>query len=326
MNPKIDLVYWGKSGTPDFDVIHGAAYLGDSNAPFIYNSSLNNTAFANIWNIPFVNDGSFKNYPSLIPCSGRKIVFAVYELSNPIKQWRAFWDQSPAAVVKNIRTAYPNAIILSTAKERKPIYNQFSRQFYENCDVITLPYGNSVISDVQSRHHSTVHSLPFPYLIHHIRSLLNSVSKKPNTIFLANNRARNYKQALEFGKHLQKKYGLTLVLPPPNMKWEDWLREIAQAEFCLNMDNTPNWGQVAIECAMLDCLHLGGKTDAAEALFPETATNDEAKLELFVERFLENAPMPDFQQRVWNRHSFEAFRIRLSEILKSEGYSPNLVN
>ena len=48
MNPKIDLVYWGKSGTPDFDVIHGEAYLGDSNAPFIYNSSLNNTAFANI--------------------------------------------------------------------------------------------------------------------------------------------------------------------------------------------------------------------------------------------------------------------------------------
>lgn len=110
------------------------------------------------------------------------------------------------------------------------------------------------------------------------------------------------------------------------MAWDDWLREIALAQFCLNMDNTPNIGQVAIECAMLDCLHLGGKTDAAEALFPETATNDEAKLEFFVERFLENAPMPDFQQRVWNRHSFEAFRIRLSEILKSEGYSPNLVN
>tara|TARA_Y100000746_G_scaffold231722_1_gene246345 strand:- start:132 stop:1097 length:966 start_codon:yes stop_codon:yes gene_type:complete len=321
----VDLVIYGDNYVSPFSVKNGEARAAGDES-FILPGCSSNLLFPNIWNIPFVVEGAYQRALELTPCNETKIVFAAYEFSNLFKQWRACWDQSPAAVAKNIRTAYPNAIILSTAKERKPIYNQFSRQFYENCDVITLPYGNSVISDVQSQHHSTVHSLPFPYLIHHIRSLLNSVSKKPNTIFLANNQARNYKQALEFGKHLQKKYGLALVLPSPNMRWEDWLREIAQAEFCLNMDNTPNWGQVAIECAMLDCLHLGGKTDAAEALFPETATNDEAKLEFFVERFLENTPMPDFQQRVLNRHSFEAFRSRLSEILKSEGYSPNLVN
>ena len=44
------------------------------------------------------------------------------------------------------------------------------------------------------------------------------------------------------------------------MSLDDWLREIALAQFCLNMDNTPNIGQVAIECAVR-LLTLGGKTD-----------------------------------------------------------------
>ena len=321
----MDLVIYGDDCVSPFMVKNGKA-RNAKNQDFILPGCLSNRLFPNIWNIPFVGEGAYQRALELSTRNSTKIVLAAYEFSKPIRQWRAFWDQSPIAIAKRLRAAYPNATIISTAKERKPIYNRPSRQFYENCDVVTLPYGNSVISEMRSNFNLTPHSLPYPYPIEQIRTFNNSLPKKSGTIFLANNQSRNFGQALSFGKRLEKKYGLTLVLPRPNMAWDDWLREIARAQFCLNMDNTPNIGQVAIECAMLDCLHLGGKTDAAEALFPETATNDEAKLEFFVERFLENAPMPDFQQRVWNRHSFEAFRIRLSEILKSEGYSPNLVN
>ncbi|HEX4024606.1 MAG TPA: hypothetical protein VHX52_07880 [Steroidobacteraceae bacterium] len=284
--------------------------------------SIENRLFSNIWNIPFLYDGSFFfNYSEGLPQRPDvDVVLAAYEVEHNrhfLKNQIHRLTKSPSQFMGDLRRAFPNAAIIAYAKEMHPQLSplhRLTRTWFASCDAVALPYIESVRSWFASMIDRPVHFLPYPYAIDALQAAVPP-AEKANVLMHVTRRHAGRAADTAFARSQAERHGLELI-EGVGLEWFKWLSTIRGARICLNLDPTPRVGQVPIECAILGTQHLGGQADAAVALFPDTATIDRGRLEALLDQMIEQPaydPRPA-EQRVRERHSFEAARRALGAI------------
>ena len=193
-----------------------------------------------------------------------------------------------------IRKAYPNAVIVSFIKE--DYWTNYTPQqrieFFKSCDYITFPWkidkdpkGILGISTLSNLCNKKVHYMPQP---HNIEYLHNKYYKQEKNHQILSYKAPetspgentggfvdyiSNKYNIEYIKHVVKYKG------PEHNQWEEFLKGITSSAYCFNLDTVRTGGSMAVQCAALGILNIGGIQDSHEILYPESSTNDWDSLE-----------------------------------------------
>jgi hypothetical protein len=225
----------------------------------------------------------------------------------------------PERTIGVIRKKYKNAILVGYLLQHMPILNESSRNidFLKSCDRIACPYGIDKIRYLESKTGKKVFSMPYPYDMDLRKRYIKD--KKSNTIICGCSRFnkygdRGYSTSLDFARKLRQKHKMNLI-ESPDYNYDKWLDILSFSDVCVDMEKQQRIGQVAIDCAIVGTLHLGGVCDAATYLWEETATNDTAKLEEFMLRYNPSYLETVFD-RVKERHSYESAIKNLGSIIK----------
>lgn len=339
---KIALITYDKGIMENsFYVQQGKAYSLHTDKPYELPGSIGNYLARNIWNIPFAFEGYYINASEGLPKLNFDVIFATAEIDYTrnyqkqgkkcLKAYLKTWRMSEQNFLSSLRKIYTHAAIIAYAKEIHPAL-YFSKKlirFYQGCDIVASPYIESVRNDLSKLLNKAVYPFYYPYNIPNIRKNFLTPALQKNTVFVGASKAtdiiqgrkqeRGYKHSLAFAEKLAKKYNLTIVDQSKKYTWAEWLAEINAAKLCVDLDPSPRIGQLPIECAILNKLHLGSYLDAAKALYPDTACNDESRLEQIVDDYFsgENSIIEQAFNKVEERHSFESARKGLHNILSS---------
>lgn len=304
-----------------FYVKDGCAYRLDTDEPYYVHNGISNKYFIACYGIPFaVKNGYYINwYSNGLPDIDFDVIFVVLE------------KDIPECNVSALRKKYPNAILIATTKERNPnVYCPPSRiQLFNECDKVVIPYFN-ISDELKSRVNKEIHSYAVPYDI----DLINNLYYKQNRIealFIGSNRwapNRGLHQTMQLASMLQQETNLPVITETTDYKnlkpgmIEKWLELKSNYTLCLNVDGPEqSVGQVAIQCAILGVIHIGGVTESAQFLFPSTSGMDLNKLKNTTLELLHNYDlrikiMQDAYNEVINKYSFNAFNNNLQNILK----------
>jgi len=99
-------------------------------------------------------------------------------------------------------------------------------------------------------------------------------------------------QTKEYTEYISNKYNIPYIRTHTNdhtNQWLDFLKIWTTCTFHFNLDPMASFpGQQAMQCAALGVIHLGGENDAHKLLWPDTATNDTAKLEEMFQLYVTN--------------------------------------
>lgn len=289
-----------------FQSVNGAAYRNGK--PYRTPGSLSNEAFRNIWNIPLATNGWFINYES---GEFPKVDFNVLLVVSEIK--------SRPSVIRHLRQLYPNAQIVGYVKESHPFLThrpwEAVSSFLKECDKIALPYRKKIIDYCSEQLDQEIWPVHFPYNVDLIRKMFKR-EETNKCIFIGCNSwdaSRGYAECLEFTKKISKRINVEYLENTGSYTWDKWLEEIARCQFCINMDKQPRLGQVPIECAIIGTPHIGGMADAANTLWPDTATNDPkilAEIIISGEFKIEQA-----KRLVVERHSFKTVKKQIEDLM-----------
>jgi len=241
--------------------------------------------------------------------------------------------------VKDIRSKYPNAVILATLKEYNPsgghptkTWNDRLINLYNEVDIATSPYFKlDRFSEFQSLINKDLIYLPDPIDIDFLSQNVFQ-EERPNTVlcYLApTHMDRGQSETIQFCNYLQQRYGVELVIPKyswpydhnKRLPFNTFIEYIANASFCINLDKWYQIGQTGLHCAALGTIHIGGVADSNLKLFEETATNDLEKLGSIFENLYTNHQerihyIQTVYNRAYNNYSLDSVKKQLIKILE----------
>jgi len=261
----------------------GKSYKFNTDEPYSHHHSIGNECHLGIWGWPFLFDGYFLNWTEFneLPSLDLDVIMVAIEKKHEYN-------------VDMIRKKYPNAIVVSFIKE--DYWSNFSIpqrvEFFKSCDYITFPWkvdheengmlGIKTLSDLCGR---DVHYVPQP---HNIDFLYEKYFKEDKLIQILNYKTPEVSPGEDtesFVNYISEKYNIPVVehvvkyKGPEHNQWEEFLSGITDSLYCFNLDTVKTGGSMAVQCAALGMLNIGGVQDSNEILFPNTATNDWDKLE-----------------------------------------------
>ena len=249
-----------------------------------------------IWGWPFVFDeGYFINWTEWdeLPKLDLDIVMVALE------------KQPGKYNVDMLRNAYPNAAIVSFIKE--DYWTQYSPlqriDFFNQCDYITFPWNieydnnpNGIlgISTLSKLVNKKVYYMPQPHNIEYLYDNYYNNNKKLQILNYKTPEISEGERTDSFVEYISKKYDVEVIKHivkyrgPKHKQWEEFLSGITTSGFCFNLDTVRSGGSMAVQCAALGILNVGGVQDSHETLFPDTATNDWNKLEKAFDLYYNN--------------------------------------
>ena len=250
--------------------------------------------FRNIFNIVVPFDGVFINWEYGLPDIKLDVLFVVIESFAADK------------TVRKLREKYPHTLMVAYTKEKNPIYHLPKERLnlFTSCDKIACPYREETRTFIEKKTGKKVYSMPYPYDIEMIRNKYYKETKS-NTIMCGCNPTNNrgYNESLNFSLQIKSKYDMDLI-ESPDYSWDKWLDILGSTKICVNMEKKLEIGQVAIECAILGVLHLGGISDAAKELWTSTSCNNIESLESILNNDY-SFVVKEAYAKVKERHSLE---------------------
>jgi len=255
------IVAGGDQSIKSFKSLNGMAYIDDE----LYNPW---NGIRNIYNVPLPFDGWFVRWGNQgdLPKIQFDVIFLVIE------------DYS--FHVDTIRECYPKAVIVGYTKEKSPSYHfpNSRKEFLSDCDVVATPYGDNIKEFLRESLQREIHSFPYPYDIEAIKKEFYIPSERRNKRIIVgegnDSPHRGHKESLQLSQKIACNYGYEVFCIGHPLPWKEWLKEMADSVFCINLDPMPEIGQVSIECAALGVMHIGSDLDAASRLWRETTGND----------------------------------------------------
>jgi hypothetical protein len=259
----------------------------DNLEPYGHHHSIKNECHLGIWGWPFVfGDGYFINWTEweTLPNLDLDIIMVALE-KHPGKY-----------NVKMLRDAYPNATIVSFIKEDYwTRYNLHQRlEFFNQCDYITFPWNIKYDNDpngilgfatLEKLVNKKVHYIPQPHNIEYLYDNYYNENKNLQILNYKTPEISEGEKTGDFVNYISKKYNIETTQHivkykgPEHKQWEEFLEGITTSGYCFNLDTVRSGGSMAVQCAALGILNIGGVQDSHEILFPNTATNDWNKLE-----------------------------------------------
>ena len=264
--------------------------------PYGHHHSIKNECHLGIWGWPFVfKNGYFINWDEWdeLPKLDLDVIMVALE------------KQPGKYNVNMLRNAYPNATIVSFIKE--DYWTNYTLQqrldFFNQCDYITFPWNiehdndpNGIlgISTLEKLVNKKVHYIPQP---HNIEYLYNNYYNEDKNLQILNYKTPEVSEGErtdDFVTYISKKYNIEVIKHvvkykgPEHKQWEEFLNGITTSGFCFNLDTVRSGGSMAVQCAALGILNIGGVQDSHEILFPNTATNDWQLLEKSFDNYYNN--------------------------------------
>ena len=318
------------------------SYRFNTDEPYSHHHSIGNECHLGIWGWPFLFDGYFLNWTEFeeLPTLDLDVIMVAIE-KNPDKY-----------NVDILRKKYPNATIVSFIKEDYWINSSLEQRvnFFKSCDIITFPWnvqrdnnGISVLRDANGNVITysvtslgidnltelcgkQVHYVPQP---HDVDFLYDRYFQQEKQIKILNYKAPEKSPGEDtesFVDYISKKYEIPTFQHvvkysgPECKQWEQFLEGITSSLYCFNLDPVKTGGSMAVQCASLGILNIGGLQDSHEILFSETATNEWERLE---EVFQKIHSEPKFRDDVisyaFNKarshYSHESVRKRFLEVV-----------
>lgn len=225
-----------------------------------------------------------------------------------------------------VRKTYPNAKIVGYHKDRSPEYfmDDARRLLWDNCDAIAVASREEVVRQVSSMFPSKiVFHFPYPYDIDKLRSMYMAKTKRGALLGCTKSRNDGYTTCKDFLYEIERKYNHQALDYNESMHWDGWMRAMGYSKICLNMDTIPDIGQTAIEAAITNTWHIGGISDAAKILWPDTATNDINILDQIINDDLSNNTSSDYINYAYNKckeeYSFKTARSNMRKITEFFG-------
>ena len=268
----------------------------DNLEPYGHHHSIKNECHLGIWGWPFVfGDGYFINWTEweTLPDLDLDVIMVALE-KNPHKY-----------NVQMLRKAYPNAVIVSFIKE--DYWTKYTPQqridFFNQCDHITFPWniehdsnpqgilGISTLSNICNK---KVYYIPQPHNIEYLHNNYYNENKNLQILNYKTPEISEGERTSDFVDYIQKKYNIEVTKHIVKYKgeghkqWEEFLSGITTSGYCFNLDTVKSGGSMAVQCAALGILNIGGVQDSHEILFPDTATNDWGKLEKIFDLYYNN--------------------------------------
>jgi len=256
----------------------------DELIPYSHHHSIGNECHLGIWGWPFVFDGYFINWTEWeeLPSLDLDVVMVAIE-KDPQKY-----------NVDMLRKKYPNATVVSFIKEDYWTNLQVGERidFFKSCDVVTFPWliqkdddGILGVENLTKLCGKDVYYMPQP---HDIDFLYDRYFQSKKNIQILNYKTPETspgEHTEDFVNHISKKYNIHVMQHivkykgPEHNQWEEFLSGITSSLYCFNLDTVRTGGSMAVQCAALGILNVGGVQDSHEILYPETATNDWEQLE-----------------------------------------------
>ena len=261
----------------------GKSYRFETDEPYSHHHSIGNECHLGIWGWPFLFNGYFLNWTEFDELPGLDLDIVMVAI-----------EKNPNYNVDILRKRYPNATIVSFIKE-----DYWSRlsidqrvEFFKSCDHITFPWnieyeqggmlGVKTLSELCGRE---VHYVQQP---HDVDYLYDNYFKEDKLIQILDYKTPEKSPGEDtesFVNHISKKYGIPTTQHivkyrgPEHSQWEEFLSGITDSLYCFNLDTVKSGGSMAVQCAALGIINVGGVQDSNEILFPSLATNDLNQLE-----------------------------------------------
>jgi len=254
-----------------YEIRNGKSYRLNSDIPYQFSHSINNECHIGFWSYPkLFGDGYFiKVTEAELPDLDLDVIILTLETAE--------WKNS----LERIRNKYKNALIIGTIKEPSLV----KIEFLNSCDKIALQY-----SKINLKFTKDWFWLPQPVDVNY---LVNNFFTDKVMIQLFRYQHHNVsRQGLtsKFCDYISKKYNLpvvTAVTTGDNInQWRDFILSWKHSLFHVNLDPEFQFGQQATQLATLNRINIGGMNDSHFHLYPETATNDFDKLELVINKCL----------------------------------------
>lgn len=304
----------------------GKSYKFGTDDPYIHYHSISNECPLGLWGYPFLFEGYFINlteFSNELPTLDLDLILVAIE-KKPLE-----------FNVQMLRNKYPNATIVSFVKESHWIYSTVQQrlEFFKSCDYNTFPWkinydiegginGIKTLSGLLGRE---VYYLPYPHNVQYLHDKYYKQDRDKK--ILAYKSGDNRGQSTDFVDNIAKKYGLEVFQHIVKYKgdghqqWEEFLDGITSAMYCFNLSDRVYGGTMAVQCAALGILNIGGREDSHKALWERTYTNDLLILEHeFVDTFLDQRHYIDTIQKAYSNsigiYSHNAVKERLLSIIK----------
>jgi len=300
------------------------SYRFNTDEPYSHHHSIGNECHLGIWGWPFLFNGYFLNWTEFeeLPTLDLDVIMVAIERNLNYN-------------VNMLRKKYPNATIVSFIKEDywTPLSINQRVDFFKSCDLITFPWniehepggmlGTKTLSDLCGRE---VHYVQQP---HDIDYLYDNYFKEEKFIQILDYKTpapSPGEDTESFVKYINKKYDIPTIRHIVKYKglghnqWEEFLSGITDSLYCFNLDTVKSGGSMAVQCAALGIINVGGVQDSNEILFPSLATNNLEELEeVFKSIHDDSSKREEVIQKAFNKarshYSHDAVRERFLGVI-----------
>lgn len=277
--------------------------------PYQREHSVSNECQIGFWSYPVLFEGKMLNLNEFesLPDEEFDLIFLNLESSNP----RFDFEQIKNKYNCKIYGIFKESCAVNQATQ----YNCFSKcekiitGVYHQVNLFKRMYGNKVFY------------LPQPVNIDFLRKNFY-IHNKENLLFNYLNGNHRSIYNITFAPHLSKTYNIELKANDPinKLNLEPFLRYFNVCKYLINLDTEPlSIGQQSCLCATLGVISLGGNSDAAYNLYPETYGIDFGKIEDFFKYLLYEKNRVEYEELVLDRlksiYSYEIIKSKIFNLL-----------
>ena len=249
------------------------SYICNDNNVYLFNGSpyyrphhISNKCLMGFWNFPMLYNGYFINLnEGYYPDEQIDLIFAAIE--------------SDIRFLYKLKKMYPGAIIVGTIKEQHVDIN-LRNELIKNTDAFVSQYLTyDFFNEFGYNTPKYTYKIPQPINIKFLKE--NFYKQKKNYMFDYSNYwipgrggyNQNFLNNLNYPSVINR-----------SDNWHSFIDTWADAKYMINIDSTNNFGQQAIQCAVLETIMLGGLNDSHKILYPKLATCD---LSILLKEFYE---------------------------------------
>lgn len=238
-------------------------YLFDG-TPYYRSHHISNKCLMGFWNFPMLFNGFFINLnEQYYPDEDLDLIFAAIE--------------SDIQNLYKLKKLYPNAIIVGAIKEQV-IDKKLRNELIENTDAFVSQYLTYDFFDSFGYSQpKSIFKIPQPIDVTFLKE--NFYKQKKNYIFDYSNYWVGGRSG--YNQNFLANVNYKSVLNKSD-QWDNFINMWSDAKYMINIDPTNNFGQQAIQCAILETIMIGGLNDSHKLLYPNLASCD---LNVLIEEF-----------------------------------------
>jgi hypothetical protein len=296
------------AGQESYYMNDSKAYNLKTNKLYTHPHTIDSTCMFGIWSYTMLFPNSYMinitKTPEL-PKLDFDIIITALELPN--------WHES----LNKIRHVYSNAIIIGTIKEP----GRTNLEFLNSCDKVASQYSKLELIPTTVNKFWLPHAIDVDYIYDKF-----FVEEKKLQLFQYHHHVHSRRgQTANFCKYISDKYHLPIIhevtMPDNSNQLKEFIYKWRDSIFHVNLDPEYQYGNQALQTAVLGCINIGGHNDTNYHIYPNTATIDFDKLEHVISKcIIDTNFMINMITDAWNKVNREYSLLAVSNKLKQNLY------